>query len=79
MPISVGLIRNRYLIYIKILLCQLLSCKKKTKTRKQISTAAAAAPTPDNISIVEACYQLSSRKVDAQSVINWSVVGQRSL
>jgi len=28
------------------------------------------------ISIVEACYKLSSRKVDAQSVINWAVVGQ---
>jgi len=28
------------------------------------------------ISIVEACYQLTSRKVDAQSVINWAVVGQ---
>ena len=27
------------------------------------------------ISIVETCYQLSSRKVDAQSVINWAVVG----
>jgi len=25
------------------------------------------------ISIVETCYQLSSRKVDAQSVINWAV------
>jgi len=24
------------------------------------------------------CYQLSSRKVDAQSVINWTVVGQLS-
>ena len=30
------------------------------------------------ISIVEACYQLSSRKVDAQSVIDWAVVGQLS-
>ena len=30
------------------------------------------------ISIVEGCYQLSWRKVDAQSVINWAVVGQRS-
>jgi len=30
------------------------------------------------ISIVEACYQLSSRKVDAQSVMNWAVVGQLS-
>jgi len=29
------------------------------------------------ISIVETCYQLSSRKVDAHSVINWTVVGQR--
>ena len=28
------------------------------------------------ISIVEARYQLCSRKVDAQSVINWAVVGQ---
>jgi len=28
------------------------------------------------ISIAETCYQLSSRKVDAQSVINWAVVGQ---
>ena len=28
------------------------------------------------ISIVEPCYQLSSRKVDAPSVINWAVVGQ---
>ena len=28
------------------------------------------------ISIVETCYQLSSRKVDAHSVINWTVVGQ---
>ena len=28
------------------------------------------------ISIVETCYQLSSRKVDAQSMINWAVVGQ---
>ena len=28
------------------------------------------------ISIVETCYQLSSRMVDAQSVINWAVVGQ---
>ena len=28
------------------------------------------------ISIVETCYQLSSRKVDAHSVINWVVVGQ---
>ena len=26
------------------------------------------------ISIVETCYKLSSRKVDAQSVINWAVV-----
>ena len=31
------------------------------------------------ISIVEMCYQISSRKVDAQSVINWAVVGQLSL
>jgi len=30
------------------------------------------------ISIVETCYQLSSRKVDAQSVINLTVVGQPS-
>jgi len=30
------------------------------------------------ISIVETCYQLSSRKVDAHSVINWAVVGQLS-
>ena len=30
------------------------------------------------ISIVETRYQLSSRKVDAQSVINWAVVGQLS-
>jgi len=30
------------------------------------------------ISIVETCYQLSSRKEDAQSVINWAVVGQIS-
>ena len=29
-----------------------------------------------SMSIVEACYQHSSRKVDAQSVINWTVVGQ---
>jgi len=28
------------------------------------------------ISIVETCYQLSTRKVDAHSVINWAVVGQ---
>ena len=33
----------------------------------------------NGISIVEACYQLGSRKVDAQSVINWAVVGQLSL
>jgi len=31
-----------------------------------------------SISIVEACYQLSSKKVDAQSVVNWTVVGQIS-
>jgi len=31
-----------------------------------------------NISIVEACYQLSSRRVNDQSVINWTVVGQLS-
>jgi len=30
------------------------------------------------ILIVETCYQLSSRKVDAPSVINWAVVGQLS-
>ena len=30
------------------------------------------------VSIVETRYQLSSRKVDAQSVINWVVVGQLS-
>ena len=30
------------------------------------------------ISIVETCYQLRRRKVDADSVINWSVVGQLS-
>ena len=30
------------------------------------------------ISIVETCYQLSQRKVDAHSVINWAVVGQLS-
>ena len=30
------------------------------------------------ISIVETCHQLSSAKVDAQSVINWAVVGQLS-
>jgi len=29
-------------------------------------------------SIVEMCYQLSSRKVDDQSVINWAIVGQLS-
>ena len=29
--------------------------------------------------IIEACYQLSSRKADAQTVINWTVVGQLSL
>jgi len=34
----------------------------------------------NTISIVEACYryQLSSTKVDAQSVINWAVVSQLS-
>ena len=31
-----------------------------------------------SISIVETCYQRSSRKVDAQGVINWAVVGQLS-
>ena len=31
-----------------------------------------------SILIVEACYQHSSRKMDAQSVINWAVVGQLS-
>jgi len=30
------------------------------------------------ISIVEMCYRLSTRKVDAPSVINWTVVGQLS-
>ena len=30
------------------------------------------------VSIVEACYQLSLRKVDAHSVINWAVVDQLS-
>jgi len=30
------------------------------------------------ISIVETCYQLSSRKLDAKSVINWAAVGQLS-
>jgi len=30
------------------------------------------------ISIVETCYQLRPRKVDADSVINWSVIGQLS-
>ena len=30
------------------------------------------------ISIVETCYQLRRRKVDADSVINWSVIGQLS-
>jgi len=37
--------------------------------------------TPDfrhGISIVKKWYQLSSRKADAQSVINWTVVGQLS-
>jgi len=29
-----------------------------------------------DISIVVTCYQLSSRKVDAQIVINWTVIGQ---
>jgi len=28
------------------------------------------------LSIVKMCYQLSSTKADAQSVISWSVVGQ---
>jgi len=32
----------------------------------------------DSISIVEACYRLSSRKMDAQSVTNWAVVSQLS-
>jgi len=31
-----------------------------------------------SISIVEASYQLSWRKVDAQSITNWAVVGQLS-
>ena len=30
------------------------------------------------ISILETCYRLSSRKVDAHSVINWAVIGQLS-
>ena len=30
------------------------------------------------ILIVETCYQFSSRNVDAQSMINWAVVGQLS-
>jgi len=30
------------------------------------------------MSIIEACYQLSSRKADAQTMINWTVVGQLS-
>ena len=29
-------------------------------------------------SVVEMCHQLSSRKVDAESVINWAVVGRLS-
>jgi len=31
-----------------------------------------------SISIIKTCYQLSSRKVDAQSVINWAVIVQLS-
>jgi len=31
-----------------------------------------------SITIVETCYQLSSRKVDVHSVINWAVVSQLS-
>jgi len=31
-----------------------------------------------SISIVEACYQHSSRKVDDQGMINWTVIGQLS-
>jgi len=31
------------------------------------------------ISIVKTCYQLSSRNVDAQGVINWTIVGHLSL
>ena len=31
-----------------------------------------------DISIIETCYRLSWRKVDAHCVINWSVVGQLS-
>ena len=30
----------------------------------------------DDRSIIEICYQISSKKVDAQSVINWTFVGQ---
>jgi len=29
-------------------------------------------------SIIETCYQLSSRNVDTQNVINWTIVGQLS-
>jgi len=31
-----------------------------------------------SISIVKVCYQLSSRKVDAPSIINWAILGQLS-
>jgi len=30
------------------------------------------------MSVAKMCYQLSSRKVDAQSMINWAVIGQLS-
>jgi len=62
-----------------------LCCMKiHVSTKVTVLPSGTLSHTPDfkkfcfGISIVETCYRLSSRKVDAQSVINWTVVGQLS-
>ena len=58
----------------------LFNKKIRVATKITVLPSETLSQTPDlenlsrGISIVETCYQLSSKKMDTQSVINWTVV-----
>jgi len=71
----IGLVFDRGASFVR----PILRCYTKIRVPSKIRVLQSGTPElRQGISIVKACYQLRSAKVDVQSVINWTVVGQLS-
>ena len=71
----IGLVFDRGASFVR----PILRCYTKIRVPSKIRVLQSGTPELRlGISIVKACYQLRSAKVDVQSVINWTVVGQLS-